>query len=388
MVLKEQLRKILECHNHPQTTPDNVLFSLLSPYSLHKPLAVGSPYLNNKSEVRQEYVTECLNSATEIYRSLDFGTELLIVYEDYYSEDNLDEKEFVESCLKEIDQIESYSFTWNDFSKKKSDSWATKNNERYTCTRRIYEAEGIHTQQLFSQIILSDIGGKYDLCSKIFIIDKTTGCIFHLYDCRDLWISGGEGMYFPQVGTRNDQVNDREYNNLDYSEFQFSMLYKNFHWINGLDDDPEDLCLHGTVHVRIGEEGFTYPCCVSAAALRMLKTLIENHEVADSGGEQMLPCCGHTLIADNIMENVSIIGCANGVDWAVRHEKSGILLETVTGRQVLVDKTLYRNEVFRFADSVEKFYKRSSSKILPEDAIDRAGYQAFWNEWHRRRENN
>lgn len=39
------------------------------------------------------------------------------------------------------------------------------------------------------------------------------------------------------------------------------------------------------------------------------------------------------------------------------------------------------------ADAVEDFYLNSSPKqIAPENALDRDGYTAFWNEWRRRRE--
>jgi hypothetical protein len=74
------------------------------------------------------------------------------------------------------------------------------NREVYNCTRILYEAENIDLQRLFLEIILSDIGGKYELAFKIFIIDTTTGCIFHLFDDRGLWVSGSEGLYFPQLG--------------------------------------------------------------------------------------------------------------------------------------------------------------------------------------------
>ena len=258
------------------------------------------------------------------------------------------------------------------------------NGDVYTCTRRLYEVKDIDTQRLFREIILSDIGGKYNLDSKIFIIETATGSIFHLYDDRGLWVSAPEGIYFPQLGTQHDQISDCEYENISDAKVRFSIQYEDFEWLGGTADDPEDLCLHGMASVLVGAESFSYPCCVSAAALRMLKTLTEDHEVTNSG-EQMLPCCGHSMIANDARDSVAIIGCDNGIDWTVRHENGGIRLITATGRQALIDKVLYRKEVLRFADAVEAFYQSCKPKILPEDEIGREGYQVFWNEWHRRR---
>jgi len=179
----------------------------------------------------------------------------------------------------------------------------------------------------------------------------------------------------------------KEYEDISDVEVLFSIQYEGFEWLGGAADDPEDLCLHGMVSVRMGAESFAYLCCASASALRMLKTLTENHEVTNSG-EQMLPCCGHGMIANEAMDTVSIIGCDNGIDWTVRHEDSEIRLITATGRQVVIDSALYRKEVLRFTDAVEVFYKSCSAKILPQDEIGRDGYQDFWNEWYRRRNDN
>lgn len=385
MKLKKLLRKILEQHHYPQDAPDDVLFKLLSPYCLHKTMAQGSPYLENSEGASEAYVTKCVEIAVGMYHRLNFGSELIIVYEDFYSENNQGQIRFVEGCLDGMSKTESYSFSWKHRPMEETYPAArTNNSDIYTCTRSLYEVKDIDTQRLFKEIILSDIGGQYDLVSKIFIIDLSTSCIFHLYDDRGLWVSAPEGISFPQLGTENDEASDDEYEDIVDAEICFSILYEDFQWIDGAEDDPEDLCLHGTVSVLMGTESFAYHCCVSAAALRMLKTLTENHEVTNSG-EQMLPCCGDSMIADETMETVTIIGCDNGIDWTVRHEDGGIQLITATGKQVLVDKARYRKEVFRFADAVENFYKNASPKIFPSNNIDREGYQVFWKEWRKRR---
>ena len=210
MTLKERFLKILEQHNHPQSAPEDVLFKLLSPYCLHKTLALGSPYLDNDERISEVYITECMEIATDMYRRLGFGAELLVVYEDCYSENNQDEIRFVESCLKDIGDTEVYSFSWKFRPIEQTYPAALANNtDIHTCTRRLYQAKELDIQRLFQEIILSDIGGKYNLDSKIFIIDITTGCIFHLYDDRGLWVSAPEGTYFPQLGTEHDKISER-----------------------------------------------------------------------------------------------------------------------------------------------------------------------------------
>lgn len=160
----------------------------------------------------------------------------------------------------------------------------------------------------------------------------------------------------------------------------------NLHWINGKQDDANDLCLHGDVIAKIGTEIFKYDCTVSATALLLLKTLTEDHIINTS--TQMLPCCGHFLIANHNLDNVEILGCCNGIDWSVIHEQGKIKIVTETNKTTIVDMYEYEEEVFAFADKIKNFYKKCSPKKINIDDIDdfdKNGYIAFWNEWHKRR---
>lgn len=154
-------------------------------------------------------------------------------------------------------------------------------------------------------------------------------------------------------------------------------------WIDGSVDNSEDLCLHGHAVVYIGGERLEYDCTVSATALYLLKTLTENHIIHEDN--QMLPCCGHFYIPDAGLENVTISGCDNGIDWTVKHNGSDVILALENGTEVTVPLEEYRQEVYRFADKIENYYKSCSPKKLPEDKFSHDGYIAFWNEWHRRR---
>ena len=154
-------------------------------------------------------------------------------------------------------------------------------------------------------------------------------------------------------------------------------------WINGAEDDPTDLCLHGFARARIGARGLEYDATVSATALYLLKTLTEDHILhADN---QMLPCCGSFMIPDAGLNNVKIVGCDHGIDWSVLHEGERVRLVLEDGYEASVPLAAYRAEVCRFADEIEAFYEACSPKQMPEDKFEQDGYTAFWNEWHRRR---
>lgn len=163
----------------------------------------------------------------------------------------------------------------------------------------------------------------------------------------------------------------------------FSINVTNLHWINGNADDPTDLCLHGHAVAKIGSQTLEYDATVSATALYLLKTLTEDHVIFTDN--QMLPCCGFFLLPNEALDQVSIIGCDNGVDWSVLHDGDTVILTLEDGTAERVSLQEYTEAVFQFADEIETFYHACTPKILPEDGFERSGYLAFWNEWHRRR---
>jgi hypothetical protein len=163
----------------------------------------------------------------------------------------------------------------------------------------------------------------------------------------------------------------------------FALALSSLSWWNETADDPRDLCLHGKVAGYIGDKTISCTATVSAAALNLLRTLTEEHRAGEK--LQMLPCCGFALFADETGENVTVIGCNQGVDWTVLHE-DGMVRMVLEGESVTVPMDEYRAVVCRFADTVEAFYESCVPKILPENEIDRRGYEAFWREFHRRRD--
>lgn len=165
----------------------------------------------------------------------------------------------------------------------------------------------------------------------------------------------------------------------------FKIDVENFQWIGGLADDPADLCLHGHVTVQVSDLILEDYGTVSATALYLLKTLKED-KIMSEMDIQMIPCCGHSIFANKDLTEVEIVGCNKGTDWSVVHEGDYIKIILPTGHEEEVLFSDYKAEVVRFADKVEEFYGSCTPKILPNDEIDRNGYIAFWNEWHRRRE--
>lgn len=164
----------------------------------------------------------------------------------------------------------------------------------------------------------------------------------------------------------------------------FKIDADDFSWINGLEDDENDLCLHGHVTVQIGNTILEDYGTVSATALYLLKSLTED-KIMNEAEIQMIPCCGHFLIANQDLSEVTIIGCDNGTDWSVIHENGKIKLLLSSGEEEWVNFSDYQREVFRFADKIEAYYSSCKPKVIPQDEFERNGYLAFWNEWRRRR---
>lgn len=163
----------------------------------------------------------------------------------------------------------------------------------------------------------------------------------------------------------------------------FKITADDFKWITGAADDPGDRCLHGHVTVTIGGTTMEGDGTVSATALYLLKSLTEDH-ISSKYDIQMVPCCGHFLIANEELSEVTIIGCDTGLDWTIRHKDGQILLTAPGGEETAVEYYDYVYEVCHFADMVERYYSKCTPKILPDDEFERNGYIVFWNEWHRR----
>ena len=163
----------------------------------------------------------------------------------------------------------------------------------------------------------------------------------------------------------------------------FKIKADDFQWIGGVKDDPKDLCLHGHVTVQFSDTVLEDIGTVSATALYLLKTLTEDKVMAYHD-IQMIPCCGHFLIANAELTEVQISGCDTGTDWSTIHEGDMVRLILPSGQEEVVTLREYQYEVLDFAKSVKRCYDACTPKEIPEDEFERNGYTAFWNEWQRR----
>jgi hypothetical protein len=168
----------------------------------------------------------------------------------------------------------------------------------------------------------------------------------------------------------------------------FDIKILDLHWINDI-DDSSDLCAHGHVFVKIGDEVLSdidsIDITVSATALYLLRTLNDNYKKGDYTS-QLLPCCGHLIISEDNNDFVNIIGCQSGIDWTITHtEDNKIKHLTDNGQEATIDKETYKNIVLKFVDQVENFYKTSLPKTILTDEMERKAYLVFWKEWHQLR---
>lgn len=171
---------------------------------------------------------------------------------------------------------------------------------------------------------------------------------------------------------------------------QFEIEILDIHW---LENTPEeiDLCAHGQVKVRIGNEIIADKkenenhWTLSAMSIHLLRTIENNHNSENLVGEHLIPCCGHHI--DHLENNndVHIQGCFTGINYWVEHNQQNVKLTTETKTEIVIPKNEYDDEIKNFVDKVEEFYKISSPKQLPEDEYDRTGYEMMWKEWKRRR---
>ncbi len=164
--------------------------------------------------------------------------------------------------------------------------------------------------------------------------------------------------------------------------FKLEILDK--YWLPGMPEE-EDLCLHGEVRVRIGDDVLQDHVCLSASAINLLRTLTEDCGLDPHA--QALAGTGHFMlkVSDN-PPRVDISGAPYGIDWFVNHDGEDVILQLQHGPEVTVPLAEYRAEVLRFCDEAEAFYEASKPKVLSEDNIHTDGYLTMRKEWRWRRD--
>jgi hypothetical protein len=160
-------------------------------------------------------------------------------------------------------------------------------------------------------------------------------------------------------------------------------------WIKGAVDDPADVCAHGHVDFRVGDDQLIDPerdieVTVSAAALYLLRTLEREHTKESRVGEQLFPCCGFATYDEGGSPDVLIIGCPNGIDFEVRRGPDRhVILRASDGREWQIASADWQTAVFSFADAVSAFFADASRKT--PSTGDEPGFRKLVAEWERRR---
>jgi len=164
---------------------------------------------------------------------------------------------------------------------------------------------------------------------------------------------------------------------------EFELRIIELHWITGSSDDPDDLCLHGKVFVRIGDEivddGKSDDWTVSAGAYRMLESVYSDH--IENSGEQFLPCCGHSMYIG--IDRLLFIDCPSGLDWSITHKGDTVTLTRKAKTQITMPLLDYKDIVFAFADEIKAFYEKCSPKTPPLEDFEQLALERFWTDWER-----
>ena len=160
----------------------------------------------------------------------------------------------------------------------------------------------------------------------------------------------------------------------------FTMDILELCWLNGQPEET-DLCAHGIVRIRLGENVLEDEISMSAAALHLLRTVCDDHEPDELA--KLFPTDGFcwTPASAAYPYPIYLGGCPNGgFDGTVIHEDNVVRIALEGLPEVRVPLDAYRAEVFRFADEVEALFAAGKPKIIQDD-LDKLWYPAFWGEW-------
>lgn len=154
------------------------------------------------------------------------------------------------------------------------------------------------------------------------------------------------------------------------------------HFLGDTEDEKRyDLCLHGKATLRVNDTVFadSVECCITASALRFLRSLRKDHEVGHD--EQLFPCCGNMLISSEDGKTVTVIGCPNGIDFPIFHVGDNVILVSQSAGQIAVEYVEYKKAVTAYAKDILDFLQNSPDRISKDD-FEKAGYEAFLTEFN------
>lgn len=159
-------------------------------------------------------------------------------------------------------------------------------------------------------------------------------------------------------------------------------------WIS---DDPDyryDLCTHGKIYLKIGENIISdendEEWTISTTALGLLRSVIPEDGTEEAYAK--IYHCGMLTMAS----------CPISIDWTVRHDENVVVISELWKQPttnlkdgicylndyqtVIVEKVAYVREILNFSDFVAEFMNSFPAKVL-EDEIDKILYNKFLNEF-------
>lgn len=147
----------------------------------------------------------------------------------------------------------------------------------------------------------------------------------------------------------------------------------NLCWIDDTQDNPHDLCAHGSIefsvdgHTLLSHDDRSFT--VSAAAIYLLRTLEKDHTIESPVCEFLFPCCGSP---EGVEPNgdVLLLSCCGGEKFQVHSKDRNVYLRDQTDKEFCVSDTQWRNSVLLFSKTIWEFYNRSSPKKADDRYTD------------------
>jgi len=147
-------------------------------------------------------------------------------------------------------------------------------------------------------------------------------------------------------------------------------------------EQRQDICLHGKVTMSVNGclLADDVECCVTASAIRFLRSLSSDHIMGEE--EFLFPCCGNMLIPSEDGKSVTVIGCSNGTDLTVATDHSKKQTTITSGTITdFVPFDEYRAAVLAYAKQVLCFLNNSPERLFEND-FEKNGYDAFLFEYN------
>ncbi|EMY14928.1 hypothetical protein LEP1GSC043_0104 [Leptospira weilii str. Ecochallenge] len=161
------------------------------------------------------------------------------------------------------------------------------------------------------------------------------------------------------------------------------IVFSDLHWLPQ-DDQADDLCAHDTVNVCIDNETISdvpnKEWTLSCAGLYLLRSLEHDYHPGDYGS-QLIPCCSFDFIPqENWQFPVLMLGCSNGIEWHIKHERNAVTHTTLNGNSSTLALHEWISLVLTLTNQVEEFYRLSGPKKTISKELEE-GYSRFWSEW-------